>query len=230
MARWVCQPAAYEENKGCVAQLCSMEKMKGNPLLDACCDLVGQSDSEVADVQSDTEVADVQSDSEVADVQSDSDVADDLPDLEVTDVQSDSKVADPKVADLFKDVNIMPDLDKKLLKSFFAPMPKKVKGKKTQIDKLSLSMQCVSECEQSCQMDGGECQAIQSAEDCQQTISELQQNGFDINGNDPAHVLATTRTNKARGCHVRHISRRAEWNPPVPGEPLKLNNVCGCYQ
>merc|ERR1712130_738641 len=69
-----------------------------------------------------------------------------------------------ELADTWKDMDIEPDLEKKLVLAFHAEKPK---------DGLTWAMTCIEECVEASESEGGECQAVQTEDDCKAAASGL---------------------------------------------------------
>jgi hypothetical protein len=133
-----------------------------------------------------------------------------------------------KLAEVWKKTDMEADSEKTFVQAYYAA----VKRESAEGKELSWSVSCVDECEDSCESLGGECQPVQSEEDCEAAADQLSNSLLAYDPNNP--YLAEQMARFPRGCFVKSgkaNSNMVRWNPPTLAAPtIKLNNVCGCYK
>lgn len=184
LAKWICQPQTYKENLGQVTQCCNAKDVGDETLRKACCQLAGAADESVSDEKTapkpvvEKPVVVEKPDVAETPVVVENPVEDDLDEEEtidevVADSSGDATLDEATIgqlASIWKQTEIKPNLEKTLVQAF--------QGSKQ--PGLSLAMSCVDQCEGQCESAGGECQPVQTAEDCQTAAGQLSKSFFQI--------------------------------------------------
>jgi hypothetical protein len=231
LARWICQEKTYKENLDQVAECCNSKDVANQELRKACCFYADMAFGDVNNATAATqpvvvektpvENIDVDGGETVEDV-----IEDSLGGRSSNATLDDELVA--KLAEVWKKTEMEADLDKTLVQAYYAA----AKRRSAEGKQLSWAMSCVDECEDSCESLGGECQPVQSKEDCEAAAEQLAKSFLAYDPN--SEHMAKQMRGFPRGCFVKSGKTNTNivrWNPPTLDAPtIKLNNVCGCYQ
>jgi len=231
LAKWICQPKTYKENLGQVGECCKANDVGNEELRKACCELAGLTNEgvnatvaeSITPVKKDPVVVVDTRETEPEIVEN---TAEDIQDELVSPREPTS--LSPKLDDDLLEIlgqgiwrtgfDMVPNLEKKLVQAFYSPRK----------PGLSWSMSSVEECEKACESQGGQCQAIQSEEDCRTAASR------DLGKSFAPLITQADKDQYPVGCFVKAgkaHANRVRWNPPSLDRPtVKISSVCGCYK
>jgi hypothetical protein len=219
LARWICQPKTYKENLGQVTKCCRANDVGNEELRIACCKFAGLTNEGVNATVAEPRTS-VKKDPVVD--------ADTNEPVEIVENAAEESVLSPELDDdllatLGQGIwrtgfDMVPNPEKKLVRAFYSARK----------PGLSWSMSSVEECEDACESLGGQCQAIQSEDDCETGAKRDLGKSF---------LRLLTQADKEQfpiGCFVKagkDNANRVRWNPPSFDRPsVKISSVCGCYK
>jgi len=229
LAQWICMPKTWEANLKQVEECCrSIHTPKDHKA--NCCAFAKLADEGVSNITVETVANQLVKNAEAKKVVKQVPVVlketsgnlDEIADREVTEQNMTENEKIHEVLAFLHKLWIKQTLlemvpnDKDLVQAFYAD---KEKG-------LDWSMSCVAKCEEECGSLGGECQPIQSSEDCERGAIEHLGKSF---------TRVFVQADKKRlptGCFaMKGKPNRARWNDPTRQKPtVVMSNICGCYK